>query len=86
CWAAAPPCSFSWVSSQCVSELSEPPNVERGPLAQSLRAIAAEIGVSHTATRHHVGSNAGLLPAIAPEEFGILRSRRAVPLRMPPPR
>lgn len=48
---------------------------ERGPLSLSLRAIAADIGVSHTAPRHHFGSNTGLLTAIAAEGFGILRDR-----------
>lgn len=48
---------------------------ERGPHALSLRAVAADLGVSHTAPRHHFGSNTGLLTAIAAEGFGILRDR-----------
>lgn len=48
---------------------------ERGPHALSLRAIASDLGVSHTAPRHHFGSNTGLLTAIAAEGFGILRDR-----------
>lgn len=48
---------------------------ERGPAALSLRAIAADLGVSHTAPRHHFGSNTGLLTAIAAEGFEMLRER-----------
>lgn len=40
-----------------------------GPESLSLRAIAAAIGVSHTAPRHHFGSRDGLLTAIATEGF-----------------
>ncbi|MGC5615615.1 TetR/AcrR family transcriptional regulator [Georgenia sp. Z1491] len=40
-----------------------------GPEQLSLRAIAAAIGVSHTAPRHHFGSRDGLLTAIATEGF-----------------
>lgn len=43
----------------------------------SLRAVAADVGVSHTAPRHHFGSNTGLLTAIAAEGFAILRDRLA---------
>jgi AcrR family transcriptional regulator len=48
-----------------------------GPANLSLRAIAADLGVSHTAPRHHFGSNTGLLTAIAAEGFGLLRDRLA---------
>ena len=48
-----------------------------GPESLSLRAVAADIGVSHTAPRYHFGSNTGLLTAIAAEGFGILRDRLA---------
>lgn len=48
---------------------------EHGPHALSLRAIASELGVSHTAPRHHFGSNTGLLTAIAAEGFRLLRDR-----------
>lgn len=48
---------------------------EQGPKALSLRAIAADLGVSHTAPRHHFGSITGLLTAIAAEGFGMLRDR-----------
>lgn len=50
---------------------------ELGPQALSLRAIAADLGVSHTAPRYHFGSNTGLLTAIAAEGFGLLRNRLA---------
>lgn len=46
-----------------------------GPQALSLRAIAGDLGVSHTAPRHHFGSNRGLLTAIAAEGFALLRDR-----------
>lgn len=49
--------------------------IEQGPAALSLRAIATDLGVSHTAPRHHFGSHTGLLTAIAVEGFGILRDR-----------
>lgn len=48
-----------------------------GPASLSLRSVAADLGVSHTAPRHHFGSNTGLLTAIAAEGFGILRDRLA---------
>lgn len=38
----------------------------------SLRAIAAEIGVSHTAPRHHFGSRNGLVTALATEGYHLL--------------
>lgn len=44
-----------------------------GPASLSLRSVAADLGVSHTAPRHHFGSNTGLLTAIAAEGFGMLR-------------
>lgn len=40
-----------------------------GPEQLTLRGIAAAIGVSHTAPRHHFGSRDGLLTAIATEGF-----------------
>ncbi|WP_420114873.1 TetR/AcrR family transcriptional regulator [Pseudactinotalea sp.] len=48
---------------------------DQGASALSLRAIATDLGVSHTAPRHHFGSNTGLLTAIAVEGFGMLRDR-----------
>jgi AcrR family transcriptional regulator len=41
----------------------------RGLEALSLRAIAAQVGVSHTAPKNHFGSLKGLLTAIAAEGF-----------------
>ncbi len=41
----------------------------RGLEALSLRAIAAHVGVSHTAPKNHFGSLKGLLTAIAAEGF-----------------
>ena len=41
----------------------------RGLEALSLRAIAAHVGVSHTAPKNHFGSLKGLLTAIATEGF-----------------
>ena len=46
-----------------------------GPDHVSLRAIAAAIGVSHTAPRHHFGSRDGLLAALAAEGFDLLADR-----------
>lgn len=43
-----------------------------GAQAVSLRALAAEEGVSHTAPRHHFGSRDGLLTALAAEGFELL--------------
>lgn len=45
---------------------------ESGSQALSLRALAAEVGVSHTAPRHHFGSRDGLLTALAAEGFDLL--------------
>ena len=45
---------------------------EEGANRLSLRSIAADLQVSHTAPRHHFGSNAGLLTAIAVEGFVML--------------
>lgn len=49
-----------------------------GPASLSLRAVAADLGVSHTAPRYHFGSNTGLLTAIAAEGFDLLCARLAV--------
>jgi AcrR family transcriptional regulator len=40
-----------------------------GPYALSLRALAADLGVSHTAPRHHFGSREGVLNALAAQGF-----------------
>jgi AcrR family transcriptional regulator len=40
-----------------------------GPEGFSLRSLAADLGVSHTAPRHHFGDRRGVLTAIAAEGF-----------------
>ncbi|WP_028647299.1 TetR/AcrR family transcriptional regulator [Nocardiopsis sp. CNT312] len=46
-----------------------------GPYAFSLRSLAADLGVSHTAPRHHFGSREGVLNALAAEGFTELARR-----------
>ncbi len=46
-----------------------------GPEALNLRSLAADLGVTHTAPRHHFGSRRGVLTAIAVEGFGELARR-----------
>ncbi len=46
-----------------------------GPGQFSLRSLAADLGVSHTAPRHHFGSREGVLNAIAAEGFTMLAAR-----------
>ena len=48
---------------------------EQGPQELSLRALAADLGVSHTAPRHHFGSREGVLRALAAEGFAELERR-----------
>ena len=43
-----------------------------GPEAFSLRAVAAELGVSHTAPRHHFGDRLGVFTALATEGYTLL--------------
>ncbi|MGI8456593.1 MAG: TetR/AcrR family transcriptional regulator [Propionibacteriaceae bacterium] len=43
-----------------------------GPGSFSLRSLAADLGVSHTAPRHHFGSRKGVLTAVAAEGFRLL--------------
>lgn len=43
----------------------------------SIRSIAADLGVSHTAPRHHFGTREGLLSTIAAEGFAVLGQRLA---------
>lgn len=43
-----------------------------GPSHFSLRSLAADLGVSHTAPRHHFGSREGVLNAVAAEGFALL--------------
>ena len=53
-----------------------------GAEAFSLRAVAAELGVSHTAPRHHFGDRQGVFTALATEGFVLLGEalETAVPL------
>ncbi|MFI6578952.1 TetR/AcrR family transcriptional regulator [Nocardiopsis sp. NPDC050513] len=46
-----------------------------GPYSFSLRSLAVDLGVSHTAPRYHFGSREGVLNAIAAEGFRILAER-----------
>jgi AcrR family transcriptional regulator len=43
-----------------------------GPAALSLRALAAQVGVSHAAPVHHFKDKAGLFTAVATEGFDLL--------------
>jgi AcrR family transcriptional regulator len=43
-----------------------------GAEAFSLRAVAAELGVSHTAPRHHFGDRQGVFTALATQGYGLL--------------
>jgi AcrR family transcriptional regulator len=45
---------------------------EEGPGQFSLRSLAADLGVSHAAPRHHFGSRQGVLTALATEGFTLL--------------
>jgi len=52
---------------------------DEGPHHFSLRSLATDLGVSHTAPRHHFGDRQGVLNAIAAEGFtGLADSLRAV--------
>lgn len=46
-----------------------------GPYAFSLRSLAADLGVSHTAPRHHFGDREGVLNALAAQGFRWLGER-----------
>ncbi|WP_087096414.1 TetR/AcrR family transcriptional regulator [Nocardiopsis sp. JB363] len=48
---------------------------EKGPYGFSLRSLAADLGVSHTAPRYHFGSREGVLNALATEGFTELADR-----------
>lgn len=48
---------------------------QEGPYAFSLRSLAADLGVSHTAPRYHFGSREGVLNALATEGFTELANR-----------
>lgn len=43
-----------------------------GPYTLSLRSLAKDLGVTHTAPRHHFGSREGVLNALAAQGFGWL--------------
>ena len=49
-----------------------------GAEAFSLRAVAAELGVSHTAPRHHFGSREGVFTALAEQGYELLGDALAV--------
>ncbi len=49
-----------------------------GPEALSLRSLAADLGVSHTAPRHHFGDRRGVLTAVAADGFSALADRLSV--------
>ena len=46
-----------------------------GPHRLSLRSLAGDLGVSHTAPRHHFGSRTGVLTALAAQGFDRLADR-----------
>lgn len=48
---------------------------EQGPDGFSLRSLAADLGVSHTAPRHHFGSRTGVFTALAAEGHNGLAAR-----------
>ena len=48
---------------------------EVGPAAFNLRSLARELGVSHTAPRHHFGDKRGVLTAVAAEGYELLGNR-----------
>lgn len=50
---------------------------DRGPQALSLRSLAADVNVSHTAPRHHFGDLRGVVTAIAVEGFELLSEHLA---------
>ena len=50
---------------------------ESGPAGVSLRALARELGVTHTAPRHHFGDKRGVLTALAAQGFRLLAGRLA---------
>ncbi len=56
-----------------------------GTEAFSLRAVAAELGVSHTAPRHHFGDRLGVFTALATEGYTLLGEalETAAPLGFP---
>ncbi len=50
---------------------------ERGPSGVSLRELARELGVTHTAPRHHFGDKRGVITALAAQGYRLLAGRLA---------
>jgi AcrR family transcriptional regulator len=48
---------------------------ERGPDGLSLRELARELGVTHTAPRHHFGDKRGVITALAAQGYRLLAGR-----------
>lgn len=48
---------------------------DAGVASITLRSVAAEVGVTHGAARHHFGSKSGLLTAVAAEGYRLLTDR-----------
>lgn len=48
-----------------------------GPSALSLRQLARQIGVTHTAPRHHFGDKRGVITALAAQGYRLLAGRLA---------
>ncbi len=48
---------------------------ERGPSGLSLRELARDLGVTHTAPRHHFGDKQGVLTALAAQGHRLLAGR-----------
>lgn len=60
---------------QAVLEQAAAVIANEGPYLFSLRSLAADLGVSHTAPRHHFGSREGVLSALATQGFELLGER-----------
>lgn len=50
---------------------------EKGPNGVSLRELARELGVTHTAPRHHFGDKRGVVTALAAQGYRLLAGRLA---------
>src|SRR5690242_1296740 len=51
--------------------------IDEGTAEVSLRSLAADLGVSHTAPRHHFGSRQGIFTALAAEGYRLLAAELA---------